>query len=87
MYLLGDNNDTVSLNIKKIRIKQKLGKMKNIIVLIISFLLAFANVNAVEKRIGVAVGYTNVEGDGTETLKDSSKKASKTVDDNTIIQF
>ena len=48
-------------------------------------LLAFANVNAVEKRVGLAVGYTNVEGDGTETLKDSSKKASKTVDDTTVI--
>ena len=59
--------------------------MKNIIVLSISFLLAFANVNAVEKRIGIAAGFTNVEGSGTETLKDSSKKASKTVDDNTII--
>ena len=85
MYLSGENNDTVSLNIKLIRINHKLSKMKNIIVLSISFLLAFANVNAVEKRIGVAVGYTNVEGDGTETLKDSGKKASKTVDDNTII--
>ena len=48
-------------------------------------LLAFTNVSAVEKRIGLAAGFTNVEGSGTETLKDSSKKASKTVDDNTII--
>ena len=48
-------------------------------------LLAFANVNAVEKRIGLAAGLTNVEGDGTETLKDSGKKASKTVDDTTVI--
>jgi hypothetical protein len=76
----------VSDDYKFIYIKIKKGnKMKNFLVLSISFLLAFANVNAVEKRIGVAVGYTNVEGDGTETLKDSGKKASKTVDDNTII--
>lgn len=72
MYLSGDNNDMVFLNIKLIRINQKLSKMKNIIVLSISFLLAFANVNAVEKRIGIAAGFTNVEGSGTETLKDSS---------------
>ena len=59
--------------------------MKKILIISASILLAFTNVNAVEKRIGIAAGFTNVEGSGTETLKDSSKKASKTVDDNTII--
>ena len=59
--------------------------MKKILIISVSILLAFTNVNAVEKRIGIAAGFTNVEADGTETLKDSSKKASKTVDDNTII--
>tara|TARA_B110000503_G_scaffold31144_1_gene50308 strand:- start:424 stop:1074 length:651 start_codon:yes stop_codon:yes gene_type:complete len=59
--------------------------MKKLLIISASILLAFANVNAVEKRIGIAAGYTNVEADGTETLKDSSKKASKSVDDNTVI--
>ena len=59
--------------------------MKKILIICASILLAFTNVNAVEKRIGIAAGFTNVEGSGTETLKDSSKKASKTVDDTTII--
>ena len=59
--------------------------MKKILIICASILLAFTNVNAIEKRIGIAAGFTNVEGSGTETLKDSSKKASKTVDDNTII--
>jgi len=59
--------------------------MKKILIISASVLLAFTNVNAVEKRIGIAAGFTNVEGSGTETLKDSSKKATKTVDDTTII--
>ena len=59
--------------------------MKKLLIITASILLAFTNANAVEKRIGIAAGLTNVEGDGTETLKDSSKKASKTVDDTTVI--
>ena len=59
--------------------------MKKLLIITASILLAFTNANAVEKRIGIAAGLTNAEGDGTETLKDSSKKASKTVDDTTVI--
>ena len=56
--------------------------MKKILIICASILLAFTNVNAIEKRIGIAAGFTNVEGDGTETLKDSSKKAAYPVKEN-----
>jgi len=59
--------------------------LKLMFVAVISSFLMILSSNALEKRIGVAAGYTNVEGTGSETLKDSSKKASKTVDDSTLI--
>jgi hypothetical protein len=59
--------------------------LKITLVTVISSFLMILSSNALEKRIGVAAGYTNVEGTGSETLKDSSKKASKTVDDSTLI--
>ena len=59
--------------------------LKLMFVAVISSFLMILSSNALEKRIGVAAGSTNVEGTGSETLKDSSKKASKTVDDSTLI--
>ena len=59
--------------------------IKLMLVAVISSFLMILSSNALEKRIGVAAGYTNVEGDGRETLKDSSKVASKTVDESTLI--
>ena len=59
--------------------------LKITLVAIISSLLMIVSSNALEGRIGVAAGYVNIEASGTETLKDSSKKASKTVDENTLI--
>ena len=59
--------------------------LKITLVAIISSLLMIVSSNALEGRIGVAAGYVNIDASGTETLKDSSKKASKTVDENTLI--
>ena len=59
--------------------------LKITLVTVISSFLMILSSNALEKRIGVAAGYMNVEGSGTETLKDSSKTASKNVDENTLI--
>ena len=59
--------------------------MKKLLIITASILLAFTNANAVEKRIGLAAGFTDVEASGTETLKDSSKKATKSVEEKTVI--
>ena len=48
--------------------------LKITLVAIISSFLMILSSNALEKRIGVAAGFTNVSADGTETIKDSSKK-------------
>ena len=59
--------------------------MRKILILSLSFLFAFANLNAGEKRVGIAAGFINVEGSGTETLKDSSAKSSKSINENSVI--
>jgi hypothetical protein len=59
--------------------------MKKLLIITASILLAFTNANAVEKRIGLSLGQTDVEASGTETLKDSSKKATKSVEETTVI--
>ena len=60
--------------------------MKKIIIIASSImLLAFANVNAAEKRIGVSAAYTMFSSDGTETMKSSGTKTSKTHDETVVV--
>ena len=48
-------------------------------------LLVFANVNAAEKRIGVSAAFTQFSSDGTETMKSSGTKTSKTHDETVVV--
>jgi len=48
-------------------------------------LLAFSNVSAVEKRIGVSAAFTQLSSDGTETIKSSGAKTSKTHDESLVV--
>ena len=48
-------------------------------------LLVFANVSAAEKRIGISGAYTQFSSDGTETMKSSGTKTSKTQDENVVV--
>jgi len=60
--------------------------MKKITVIATSImLLVFANVNAAEKRIGVSGAFTQFSSDGTETMKSSGTKTSKTQDENVVV--
>jgi len=59
--------------------------LKITVVAIISSFLMILSSNALEKRIGVAAGYTSVSADGTETLKDSSKKSNTEASETAII--
>lgn len=59
--------------------------LKITIVAIISSFLMILSSNALEKRIGIAAGYTNVSADGTETLKDSSKKSNTEASESAVI--
>ena len=60
--------------------------MKKIIIIASSImLLAFANVNAAEKRIGVSAAYTMFSSDGTETMKSSGTKTSKSHDEDVVV--
>ena len=60
--------------------------MKKITIIATSImLLVFANVNAAEKRIGVSAAFTQFSSDGTETMKSSGTKTSKTQDENVVV--
>jgi hypothetical protein len=59
--------------------------LKITIVVVISSFLMILSSNALEKRIGIAAGFTNVSADGTETLKDSSQISRTEADESTII--
>ena len=60
--------------------------MKKITIIAASImLLVFANVNAAEKRIGVSGAFTQFSSDGTETMKSSGTKTSKTQDENVVV--
>ena len=59
--------------------------LKITLVAIISSFLMILSSNALEKRIGVAAGFTNVSADGTETIKDSSKKSNTEASDQAVI--
>ena len=48
-------------------------------------LLVFANVNAAEKRIGVSAAFTQFSSDGSETMKSSGTKTSKTHDETVVV--
>jgi len=60
--------------------------MKKITIIATSImLLVFANVNAAEKRIGVSAAFTQFSSDGTETMKSSGTKTSKTHDETVVV--
>ena len=60
--------------------------MKKITIILTSImLLVFANVNAAEKRIGVSAAFTQFSSDGTETMKSSGTKTSKTQDEVVVV--
>ena len=59
--------------------------LKITLVAVISSFLMILSSNALEKRIGVAAGFTNVSADGTETIKDSSKKSNTEASDQAVI--
>jgi hypothetical protein len=59
--------------------------LKIVLVAVISSFLMILPSNALEKRIGIAAGFTNVSADGSETIKDSSKISKTEADENTII--
>jgi hypothetical protein len=60
--------------------------MKKIVIIATSIiLLVFASVNAAEKRIGVSAAYTMFSSDGTETMKSSATKTSKTQDESVVV--
>jgi hypothetical protein len=55
-----------------------------LVALISSFLMVVSS-NAIEKRIGIAAGYTSVNASGTETLKDTGVKSISEAAANTVI--
>ena len=60
--------------------------MKKIFIIATSImLLTFANVNAAEKRIGVSAAFTQFSSDGSETMKSSGTKTSKTHDETVVV--
>ena len=60
--------------------------MKKITIIATSImLLVFANVNAAEKRIGVSAAFTQFSSDGSETMKSSGTKTSKTHDETVVV--
>ena len=58
--------------------------MKKILTILFACAFFGASANA-EKRIGISAAYTMFSSDGTETLKSSSQKLSKTHDDEAIV--
>ena len=58
---------------------------KNYIIASSIMLLVFANVNAAEKRIGSIWCFTQFSSDGTETMKSSGTKTSKTHDETVVV--
>ena len=59
--------------------------LKITFVAVISSFLMILPSNSIEKRIGIAAGFTSVSADGTETLKDSAAKHTTEAEENTII--
>ena len=59
--------------------------LKITFVAVISSFLMILPSNSIEKRIGIAAGFTSVSADGTETLKDSGAKHTTEAEENTII--
>tara|TARA_B100001057_G_scaffold219065_1_gene219259 strand:- start:1296 stop:1961 length:666 start_codon:yes stop_codon:yes gene_type:complete len=59
--------------------------IKITLIAVISSVLMVLPSTAKEFRIGVAAGFTNVNADGTETMKDSAKKHKTEASENTII--
>jgi hypothetical protein len=61
---------------------------KKVIIATSILLLTFANVNnvnAAEKRIGVSAAFTQFSSDGSETMKSSGTKTSKTHDETVVV--
>jgi len=59
--------------------------LKIALVAIVSSFLMVISSNAVEKRIGIAAGFTSVNASGTETLKDTAVKSDSDAGANAII--
>ena len=59
--------------------------LKIALVAIVSSFLMVISSNAVEKRIGIAAGFTSVNATGTETLKDTAVKSDSDAGANAII--
>ena len=59
--------------------------LKIALVAVVSSFLMVISSNAVEKRIGIAAGFTSVNASGTETLKDTAVKSDSDAGANAII--
>jgi hypothetical protein len=60
--------------------------MKKITIIATSIMLfVFANVTAAEKRVGISAAYTMLSSDGTETMKSSGTKTSKSHDEDVVV--
>jgi hypothetical protein len=59
--------------------------LKIALISLISSVLMILPSTAKEIRVGVAAGFTNVKAEGSETLKDTSKKSNTEASENTII--
>ena len=59
--------------------------LKFTLVAVISSFLMVASLGAVEKRIGIAAGFTSINAEGTETQKDTSTKSDSEAGANVII--